>query len=47
MGNDGRWTSVGATMAKAQVAYDNAWDTATLDEDDQSATSSVGPACTR
>ena len=31
---DGRWTSVGATMAKAQVAYDNAWDTATLDEDD-------------
>lgn len=29
-----RWLSVGAEMTKAQVAYDNAWETATLDEND-------------
>lgn len=29
-----RWMSVGAEMGKAQVAYDNAWETATLDEND-------------
>jgi uncharacterized protein (DUF1800 family) len=29
-----RWLSVGAEMTKAQVAYDNAWETATLDEGD-------------
>lgn len=29
-----RWLSVGATMGKAKVAYDNAWETATLDEGD-------------
>ena len=29
-----RWLSVGAEMSKAQVAYDNAWETATLDEND-------------
>lgn len=29
-----RWLSVGAEMTKAQVAYDNAWETATLDEAD-------------
>ena len=29
-----RWLTVGAEMTKAQVAYDNAWETATLDEND-------------
>lgn len=31
---DNRWLSAGADLAKAQVASDYAWDTATLDEDD-------------
>jgi uncharacterized protein (DUF1800 family) len=29
-----RWLSVGAEMTKGQIAYDNAWETATLDESD-------------
>ena len=29
-----RWMSVGAVMTKAQVGYDSAWETATLDEND-------------
>jgi uncharacterized protein (DUF1800 family) len=29
-----RWLSVGEEYGKAQVAYDNAWETATLDEND-------------
>lgn len=30
----GRWLSTGVEFGKAQVAYDNAWDTATLDSGD-------------
>jgi uncharacterized protein (DUF1800 family) len=29
-----RWTTVGVALGKAQVAYDQCWDTVTLDEDD-------------